>query len=155
MLSNSLRPHGLKPAKLLCPWNSPGMNTGVGYHALFQWIFPTQRLKLGLSHCRWILYHLSHQGSPNLPINTYPVLFSAFHFQVREQGKSCRDGAQLAWTDVGKPVSARPHTHSTCPTTNSHPGTTLSHSTRGCFTKSQSLPSLTYNSIIYFPGIPN
>ena len=44
--------------------NSPGKNTGVGCHALLQGIFPTQGTKLGLPHCRWILYHLSHQGSP-------------------------------------------------------------------------------------------
>ena len=40
----------------------PGKNTGVGCHALFQGIFPTQGLNPGLQHCRWILYHLSHQG---------------------------------------------------------------------------------------------
>ena len=28
-MSNSLRPHGLSHARLLCPWNSPGQNTGV------------------------------------------------------------------------------------------------------------------------------
>ena len=39
-------------------------NTGVGCHALLQGIFPTQELNLGLLHCRWILYCLSHQGSP-------------------------------------------------------------------------------------------
>ena len=38
----TLRPHGLKPARLLCPWDSPGKNTGVGCHALLQGIFPTQ-----------------------------------------------------------------------------------------------------------------
>ena len=27
---------------LLCPWNSPGKNTGVGWHFLLQGIFPTQ-----------------------------------------------------------------------------------------------------------------
>ena len=27
-------PRGLQPARLLCPWNSPGKNTGVGCHAL-------------------------------------------------------------------------------------------------------------------------
>ena len=27
-----LRPHGLYPARLLCPWDSPGKNTGVGCH---------------------------------------------------------------------------------------------------------------------------
>ena len=45
--------------------DSPGKNTGVGCHALFQWIFPTQESNWGLLHCRWILYQLSYQGSPN------------------------------------------------------------------------------------------
>ena len=47
-------------ARLLCPWNSPGKNPGVGCHALLQGIFPTQGLKLCLLcflHCWWILYH--------------------------------------------------------------------------------------------------
>ena len=42
----------------------PGKNTGVGCHILLQGIFPTQGLNLGLPHCRWMLYPLSHQGSP-------------------------------------------------------------------------------------------
>ena len=52
------------PARLLCPWNSPGKNTGVGSHSLLQRIFLTQGSNPGILHCRWILYHLSHQGSP-------------------------------------------------------------------------------------------
>ena len=42
VMSNSLWPHGLQPAQLLCPWDSPGKNTGVGCQALLQGIFPTQ-----------------------------------------------------------------------------------------------------------------
>ena len=42
VVSNSLRPYGQYPARLLCPWDSPGKNTGVGCHALLQGIFPTQ-----------------------------------------------------------------------------------------------------------------
>ena len=34
--------HGLWPTRLLCPWDSPGKNTGVGCHFLLQRIFPTQ-----------------------------------------------------------------------------------------------------------------
>ena len=34
--SDSLWPHGLQPARLFCPWNFPGINTGVGCHFLFQ-----------------------------------------------------------------------------------------------------------------------
>ena len=62
----TLRPHGLQPARLLCPWDSPSRNTGVGCHALLQGIFPTQGSNPGLLHCRQILYQLSHQGSPIL-----------------------------------------------------------------------------------------
>ena len=31
-----LRPRGLTPARLLCPWNSPGKNIGVDCHFLLQ-----------------------------------------------------------------------------------------------------------------------
>ena len=62
---NSLWPHGLSPTRLLCPWDSPGKNPGVGGHALLQGIFPTQGSDPGLPHCR-ILYHISHQGSPRI-----------------------------------------------------------------------------------------
>ena len=62
-MSNSLQPHGLQPARLLCPWNSPGKNTGVGSHSLLQGISPTQRSNSVLPHCRRILYHLNYQES--------------------------------------------------------------------------------------------
>ena len=42
--------------------NSAGQNTGVGSCFLLQGIVPTQGLNLGLLHCSWILYQLSHQG---------------------------------------------------------------------------------------------
>ena len=63
-MSDSLQPLGLYPTRLLCPWNFPGKNTGVGCYFLLQGIFPTQGLNPGLLHCRQMLYHLSHQGSP-------------------------------------------------------------------------------------------
>ena len=62
IMSNSLQLHGLQPARLLCPWNSPVENTGVGCHFHLQWIF--QGLNLGFLSRRQIVYHLSHQGSP-------------------------------------------------------------------------------------------
>ena len=64
VVSYSLRPHGLQPTRLLCPGSSPGKNTEVGCHSLLQRIFPTHGLNQSLLHCRQILYHLSHQGSP-------------------------------------------------------------------------------------------
>ena len=55
------------PSFLWPHWNSPGQNTGVGSHSLLQGIFPSQGLNWGLLHCRWILYQLSHRGSPRIP----------------------------------------------------------------------------------------
>ena len=46
----SLRPHGLLPSRLLCPWNFPGKNTGVGCHFLLQRIFPPQESNPCLLH---------------------------------------------------------------------------------------------------------
>ena len=42
------------------------MTTGVGCHALLQGVFPTQGQNPGLPHCRCILHHLSHKGSPRI-----------------------------------------------------------------------------------------
>ena len=60
VVSDSQWPHGHYTARLLCPWNSPGKNTGVGSHSLLQGIFLTQGLNPGLPHCRQILYCLSN-----------------------------------------------------------------------------------------------
>ena len=44
-----------QPTRLLCPWDSPGKNTGVGCHSLLQGIFLIQGLNLGLLYCRQVL----------------------------------------------------------------------------------------------------
>ena len=59
-------PMDCSPPRLLCPWNFPGKNTGVGSPSLLQGIFPTQGSNPGLLHCRQMLYCLSHQGSTTL-----------------------------------------------------------------------------------------
>ena len=51
LVYNSLRPPWTVPARLLCPCNFPGKNTGVNCHYLLQGIFSTRRLKLCLLHC--------------------------------------------------------------------------------------------------------
>ena len=57
----------LQPQRLYSPRNSLGQNTGVYLSlSLLQGIFLTQRSNPGLPHCRWILYQLSHKGSPRI-----------------------------------------------------------------------------------------
>ena len=47
-MSDSLRPRGLQPVRLLCPWSFLGRNTGVVCHFLLLGILPTQGLNLHL-----------------------------------------------------------------------------------------------------------
>ena len=60
-MSNSCDPMDCSH-RLLCPWDSPATNTGLGCHFLLQGIFLTQELNLGLLRCRQILYRLSYKG---------------------------------------------------------------------------------------------
>ena len=99
--SEALWPHGLWPARILCPWDAPGNNTRVGCHFLLQRTFPTQRsnlhflhlltwqsdllpgkpLYIGLPHCRRILYpaeppekpRKTGVGSLSLPQGIFPT----------------------------------------------------------------------------------
>ena len=69
-----LQPHVLQPARLLCPWDFPGKNTGVGCHALLQGIFPTQGSNPRLLHCRWILYRWATRDAPSSFLNRLYLL---------------------------------------------------------------------------------
>ena len=62
-MSDSLQPYGPQPTRLLCPRDSLGKNTGVGYHALLQGIFPTQ----GSNLCLLRLPHGQAGSSPLAP----------------------------------------------------------------------------------------
>ena len=64
--------------------NSPGKNIGVGCHAFLQEIFPTQGFNPGLLHCKWVLYHLIHQGNPRI-LDWIPDPFSRVSSQPRNQ----------------------------------------------------------------------
>ena len=61
VVANSLQPCGLQPTRLLCPWDSPDKDTGVGCHFLLQGILPTQGSNPGLLHYRPILHQLSYK----------------------------------------------------------------------------------------------
>ena len=74
--------HSVVSGSLQPPWTIQFMkfsrqNTGVGSLSLLQGIFPTQGSNPGLLHCRWILYQLSHKGSPRI------LEWVAYHFSSR------------------------------------------------------------------------
>ena len=54
----SLQPYGLYPARVLCPWDSPGKNTGVGCQSFLQGNLPDPGIK---------------PGSPALQVDSLPA----------------------------------------------------------------------------------
>ena len=63
-MSDSLQPCGLQATRLLCPWDSPGKNTGVVCHALLQGIFATWGLNVRL-FCLLNWQGVLYQEKPN------------------------------------------------------------------------------------------
>ena len=71
-MSDSLQPHGLQFARLLCPWDFSGKNTGVGCHFLPQGIFLTQVLKL----CLLLLLHWQTDSLPLRHLGSCYILYN-------------------------------------------------------------------------------
>ena len=98
VVSNSLRPYGLKPARLLCPWGFSRREYWSGLPCLPPGIFPTQGSNPGLPHCRRILYCLSHQGSLRI-MEWVASLFSRGYSWPRIQTRlSCIAGRFFTYT---------------------------------------------------------
>ena len=64
-------PMDCKPARILCPWNSPVKNTGVGCHSLLQGIFLTLGSNPGLPHCKADSLPSEPPGKPRIYTHTY------------------------------------------------------------------------------------
>ena len=87
-------PMNSKPARLLCPWDFPAKNPGVGCHFLLQEIFLTKDLNPCLLHWQTDSLPLSHQGSPKsfqwfhilgmaMPA---PIIYQTLHKEAAEGG---------------------------------------------------------------------
>ena len=88
VLSDSMRPYGLWPARILCPWVSPGKNTGMGCHALLQGIFPTQESNphlLRLLHWQAGSLPLAPPGKAQNQMRTSLIQFDSIKKDSQEQ----------------------------------------------------------------------
>ena len=97
LMSDSLRLRGLQSMRLLCPWDVPGKNNGVGCHFLLQGLFLAQGSNLHLLH----LLHwqadslpLSHVGSPCGYVGIC-ANFQKMHIEVFMSEVSCHMQPQL------------------------------------------------------------
>ena len=79
----------------------------VGGLSLLQGIFQTQELNPGLLHCRWILYQLSHKGSPKhqeLLLNDRHLISSPLLRHKLGENDGEGYGNPLQYSCLGKPV---------------------------------------------------
>ena len=89
----TLRSHGLMPTRLLSPWDSPGKSTGVGYHFLFQRIFPPQGSNACLLN---LLYWQADSLSLEPPGKPTPkVYYSEKFVQPKYEPRSIQDQVYL------------------------------------------------------------
>ena len=83
---------GLQPTKLLCPWDFPIKNIGVGCHALLQGLFLTQGSNQSLScflHWQTGSWPLVPPGRPSEYLTLYPMLYvNQIYFSKKTQKES-------------------------------------------------------------------
>ena len=112
VMSDSLCPCELQPARHLCPCDSPGKNTGVGCHALLQ-IFPTQGLNphfLWFLNCRNSLL-LSHWGSLILyienPKDSYKKLLELINEFSKDAEHKINTNKNVMWAYSNNKLSEK------------------------------------------------
>ena len=100
-MSNTLWPHGLWPARVLCPWNSSGQNTRVGSSLL-----PEKAMALHSSTLAWEIPWteepggLQYMGSLRVGHNWATFSLFTFHFHALEKEMATHSSV-LAWRIPG------------------------------------------------------
>ena len=123
VVSDSLWPRGLVPARLLCPWNFSGKNTGVGCHFLLQGIFPPQESNPQLLHRQANSLSLCHSGGIDHKHACISSLLSLPHPSRSSQGTRlsslCHTAASQQLSIVHRQCMYVGLTLSICPTLSS------------------------------------
>ena len=104
-LPDPVRPHRQQPTKLLCPWDSPGKNTGVGCHFLLQCMKVKSEREVvqscptlvGLFETPWTA---AHQAPPSMGISR----------QEYWSGVTLPSLGGLAWHNLGGMKDTGEHT---------------------------------------------
>ena len=87
VMSDSLQPHGVKPARLLCPWDFPGKNTGICCHFLLQGTFLTQGLNTHLLHWQVDFLPLVSPGMLRVIMLLWKLTIPLWQFEATYQNK--------------------------------------------------------------------
>ena len=103
------------PTRLLCPWDSPGKNTGKDSHSLLQGIFPTKGLNQLSCTAGRFFYHLSHQGSPYLiyKLRCVYIIYIPYNFKSLWRVATTWNRGKSAHLNQIQPGESDPANHTT------------------------------------------
>ena len=91
-MSDSLRPYGLQPTRLICPWDFPGKCTGVGCHCLLRLKALGDAIFIGIFSIRKISiipqYDLSIQLSTSQKFSDLLMILISSFYNVSMHAKS-------------------------------------------------------------------
>ena len=96
-MSDSLRPHGLQPARLLCSWNCPGKNTGLGCHSLLHGIFPDPGIEPASPALAVAFFATAPPGKLNWRVRVFPMDWQVAGGLV---GRGGAGNGRQHWTDI-------------------------------------------------------
>ena len=101
VVSDSLGPHWLQPARLLCPWDSPGKNTRVGCHSLSRGSsWPRDQTDVSCLSSTAGRFFTSEP--PGKPLNTPKVIHRALLESEETPGGSLEEILGRGKVDVGR-----------------------------------------------------
>ena len=118
----TLQSCGLQPARLLCPWDSPGKKVGVGCHFFLQGIFPTQGSNL-------------HRQVESLALRQLGSLFNGYKASVLHKKTRSGSGWWRQWDSNANVVNATELRTESDEDRGLHAGHTLPHYNNGGTTK--------------------
>ena len=75
--SHSVRPHGLQPTRIPCPWDSPGKSTGVGCHCLLRSLCLERVKTFSYSLLLWLLANIFIINNTALALCSYSSFTAA------------------------------------------------------------------------------
>ena len=99
VVSDSLQPHGLWPTSILCPWNSPGKNTGVGNHS------PGDRTWVSCITGKFFIISATKETPKSKTVS---------HIRLCDPMNCSLPGSSCSWNSPGKNIGVGSHSFLHC-----------------------------------------
>ena len=149
VVSDSLQPHGLQPARLLCPCRFSRQEYWSGQCSLLQGIFPIQGTNPHPLHWQVDSSPLSHQGSPlkHSYISLVAIIWNSAVLELHHTAALDKDRTAWKYSWVSQGFPSQRHNSNYCRQGRGRAGILLS--LKDCYQKSMSPFLLPHASFVH------